>query len=129
MEITYQYKYGSVDASDLAELARESLRELRDGGSAASEARAAGFDVEGFLCEPEAEQRIRIEPGESGFEPTSILVVLGGKVAYDLWRKLVLPRIERKWGGTALGPEVEGPQVPPGDPAPVDDEPEEPPGQ
>jgi hypothetical protein len=106
MEVIYEP--GTRDSSELREFVRELLCEVGDGGDALQEARDAGVDVATLLNEPEIVQEISIEPGNSGFDPVStvIIVTIARPIVLDLWRKLLLPRIVRRWGATAIGPEV-----------------------
>ena len=48
---------------------------------------------------------VSVNPGP-GFDPTAIALVAAGVVARDLWKELVLPRIKKRWGPDAVGPEV-----------------------
>ena len=103
------YEPGTRDPSELRDFVRELLREVRDGGDALEEARDAGVDVAALFDEPEIAQEISIESGKSGFDPVStvIIVTIVSPIVLDLWRKLLLPRIVRRWSVTAIGPEVE----------------------
>jgi hypothetical protein len=108
------YEPGTRDPGELLEFARELLSEVRDGGGALEEAREVGVDVAELLNESRIGQEISVEPDRSGFDPIStvIIVTIARPVVLDLWRKVLLPRIVRRWGATAIGPEVE-PREPP----------------
>jgi hypothetical protein len=47
-----------------------------------------------------------VNPESAGFDPASIALVAAGVVARDLWKEVVLPRIKKRWGPDAVGPEV-----------------------
>lgn len=102
------YEPGTREPSELLEFVRELLREIRDGGNALREAREVGVDVAELLNEPETKQEISIKPRKSGFDPISTVIVVSivRPMVLDLWRKVFLPRIERRWGATAIGQEV-----------------------
>jgi hypothetical protein len=112
MEIFYEP--GTRDPSEMQEFVRELLLKVGDKGDALKEARDAGIDVQALLKELEIAQSISIRPGESGFDPTStvIIVTIARPIALDLWRKILLPRIVRRWGATAIGPEVKPREMP-----------------
>ena len=106
MEITYEP--GSRDPGELQEFAEELLQELRDGGPALAEARAAGLDPDDLRKDPGQAEDISIESGRSGFDPIStvIIVTIARPIVLDLWRQVFLPRIVRRWSGSAIGKEV-----------------------
>jgi hypothetical protein len=113
MEIAYLP--GTRDADELLEFVAELLQELRGSGQALSEARMAGIDVDALGAEPAALEEISIEPEKSGFDPfsTLIIVTIVRPIVLDLWRQVLLPRIVRRWGATAIGPEAGQPAVKP----------------
>jgi hypothetical protein len=106
MEVIYEP--GTRDASEMREFVLELLQEMRDGGDALQKARDVGIDTEALLKEPITSEEISIRPGGSGIDPISTVIVVAilRPIVLDLWRKVLLPRIEAKWGATAIGPEV-----------------------
>lgn len=102
------YEPGMREPSELVDFVGELLRELRDGGNAQREAREAGVDVTELLNEPETSKEILIKSEGSGFDPIStvIVVTIVRPMVLDLWRQVFLPRIQRRWGATAIGQEV-----------------------
>jgi hypothetical protein len=113
MEIIY--KPGVHDASELSEFVQELLQEVHEGGDALQEAREAGVDVGALLEQPVGQQEISIKPYKSGIDPIStvIVVTIVAPMVLDLWRAVLLPRIQRRWGATAIGPEVKPGKTPP----------------
>jgi hypothetical protein len=37
---------------------------------------------------------------DAGFAPEPIIVAFASKVAYDIWKRLILPRLEKKYGSS-----------------------------
>ncbi len=107
MEIFYEP--GTCDPSELQEFVSGLVQELREGGSALADARDAGIDVDELISDPALADDILIEPGKSGFDPlaTVLIVTVVRPIVLDLWRQVLLPRIIRRWGATAIGREVE----------------------
>jgi hypothetical protein len=84
---TIVYERGRLSVSDLNEEISRISAEARRSGELAGEP-------------------LSIEArGEAGFDPVTIGIVVGGYVAKDVWKKIVLPRLIDRWGPDALGPE------------------------
>jgi hypothetical protein len=111
MEVFYEPR--TRDASELSEFVDELLQEVYEGGSILKEASDAGVDVRTLLQVSGVERKITIQAGLSGFDPVStvIIVTIARPIVLDLWRKLFLPKIMRRWGATAIGPEVKPPET------------------
>jgi hypothetical protein len=71
----------------------------------------AGLDPQD-LQQLDQRQLIKLYERGSGFDPGTVALVvafapLANKVGQDLWTRLLLPRIRRRWGVDAIGPEAE----------------------
>jgi hypothetical protein len=108
------YKPGTRDPSEMSDLVLKLLQEMREDGEDLQKARDVGIDVEAFLDEPVTLEEITIKPGKSGIDPIStvIVVTIVRPIVLDLWRKVLLPQIEARWGATAIGPEVKPGETP-----------------
>ena len=102
-----RFERGDATATEIGDVAREVLLELREPDSEASAAaRAAGLDPAGLV-----DARAEVTDGEHGAEPvlTTILVGIavsaGSKAAESLWKDVLWPRIRRRLGARALGTE------------------------
>jgi hypothetical protein len=102
-----RFERGDATATEIEEVAREVILELREPDSEASAAaRTAGLDP-AYLVDAHAE----VTDGEHGAEPilTTILVGIavsaGSKAAESLWKDVLWPRIRRRLGARALGAE------------------------
>jgi hypothetical protein len=104
---TWRFERGDATATEIEDVAREVLAELREPGSQASAAaRTAGLDPAAV-----ADARAEVTDGEHGAEPilttivVGIAVSAGSKVADSLWKDVLWPRIRRRLGVRALGAE------------------------
>lgn len=106
MEVVYEA--GTRDPSEIREFVLGVLDELRDGGEALQQARDGGLDVEALVTEPVGPDEISIKAGKSGIDPISTVIIIyyARPIVLDLWRKVLLPRIEARWGATAVGREA-----------------------
>lgn len=97
------YKIGTLSADALNKELDEMWGALREDGALREEAAAAGID----LAEIDALERspIEVRSDEAGFDPVSIVIVVAGIVAKDLWKEVLLPRIRARYGAEAVGPE------------------------
>jgi hypothetical protein len=73
------------------------------------ELRAAGLD-RAALDGVDRESAIVVHPGSSGMDTSAVVLLVSfapsaNRVIKDLWKKIVLPRIERRWGEDAIGEE------------------------
>jgi hypothetical protein len=109
MEVVYEA--GTRDPSEIRQFVVGVLDELREGGEAFQQARDSGVDVETLVTEPVGPDEITIKAGKSGFDPilTVIVVTVARPIVLDLWRKVLLPRIEARWGASAVGREAKKP--------------------
>jgi hypothetical protein len=103
----WRFERGDATATEIQDVAREVLTELREPGSEASAAAGtAGLDPADV-----ADARAEVTDGEHGAEPilTTIIVGIavsaGSKVAESLWKDVLWPRIRRRLGARALGAE------------------------
>jgi hypothetical protein len=69
--------------------------------SVLEDVQAAGIEVGD--SEDERRDLVTASSAGAGFEPLSILIVAAGVVANDLWKRVILPRIEAKYGPKAAG--------------------------
>jgi len=106
MEIVYEA--GTRDPSEIREFVQDLLAELDSGGEALQQARDSGLDVRALVAEPVSSHEIKIKSGGSGVDPltTVIVITIVRPMVLDLWRRVLLPRIEARWGATAVGREV-----------------------
>ena len=102
-----RFERGDATATEIEDVAREVIRELREPSSEASAAaRTAGLDPARL-----ADARAEVTDGEHGAEPilttiaVGIVVSAGSKVAESLWKDVLWPRIRRRLGARALGTE------------------------
>jgi hypothetical protein len=70
---------------------------------------AAGLDRAAFDG-IDRESAIVVHPDSSGVDPGTVALVVSlapsvNRVIKDLWQKIVLPRIEQRWGDDAIGEE------------------------
>jgi hypothetical protein len=81
----------------------------RDSPALDDELRAAGID-RAALDGVDRESAIVVEPISSGADPSAVLLLVSlapsaNLVIKDLWKKIVLPHIDRRWGDDAIGEE------------------------
>ena len=103
----WRFERGDATATEIQDVAREVLAELREPGTEASAAaEATGLDPADLT-----EARADVTDGEHGAEPilttivVGIAVSAGSKVAESLWKDVLWPRIRRRLGARALGAE------------------------
>jgi hypothetical protein len=103
----WRFQRGDATATEIQDVAREVLAEMREPGTEANAAaRSAGLDPVAL-----ANARADVTDGEHGAEPilTTIIVGIavsaGSKVAESLWKDVLWPRIRRRLGVRALGAE------------------------
>ena len=104
---SWRFERGDATATEIEDVARAVLAELREPDSEASAAaRTAGLDPAVL-----ADARAEVTDGEHGAEPilttivVGIAVSAGSKVAESLWKDVLWPRIRRRLGARALGAE------------------------
>ena len=103
----WRFERGDATATEIQDVAREVLAELREPSSEASAAAAtAGLNPAALV-----DARAEVTDGEHGLEPilttivVGIAVSAGSKVAESLWKDVLWPRIRRRLGARALGGE------------------------
>jgi hypothetical protein len=104
------YSRGVLSAEQLQS---EVSRFWRDWGASPElegELRAAGFNY-GALAEIQDSGAITVRVGSSGADPSSVLLIIAfapaaNRVLKDLWKAVLLPRIQRRWGDDAIGEET-----------------------
>jgi hypothetical protein len=104
-----EYNPGTRNPSEIREFVLQLLQEIQADGEALEMARAADINVETLRTDPPSPEEISIKASKSGIDPftgTVIIVTIARPFVLDLWRKVLLPRIERRWGPSAIGPEV-----------------------
>ena len=101
----WRFQRGDATATEIQDVAREVLAELRRPGTEANAAaQSAGLDPIAL-----ADARADVTDGEHGAEPilttivVGIAVSAGSKVAESLWKDVIWPRIRRRLGVRALG--------------------------
>jgi hypothetical protein len=109
-----RFERGDATATEIEDVARVVLVELREPGSEASAAaRMAGLDPAAL-----ADARTEVTDGEHGAEPilttivVGIAVSAGSKMAESLWTDVLWPRIRRRLGARALGAEKAAEKTP-----------------
>lgn len=75
---------------------------------------ATGADLATLDAVPNKAQMVEVEPKAGGLGPIAIAIIVkfvipvAAKVAIDLWNRVLLPEIEKKLGGGAIGARVDG---------------------
>ena len=106
-----EYETGGASLETLAELSREIWADLK-GPVGRTELGAAGFPSDA----PDADIAFKFEPKQSsmvGLPETIAISILashalsqvGTRVALDIWKTVILPRIKLRYGADALGDE------------------------
>jgi hypothetical protein len=103
--IEIAYERGRLTVDELQDEVARLWNELQEDEELRQEARSAGIDVD-QLGASEAEPPVRVQPAAAGFEPGTILLIIAGVVARDVWKEIILPRLKRRWGADAIGPAV-----------------------
>jgi hypothetical protein len=113
-ELAYRQRFrrGAAGADRIDAVAREVLAELAVPDSDASQAaHRAGIDPAALT-----DAHVEIVEGEQGVEPvlTTIIVGIavsaGSAIAQSLWKDVIWPRIRRRLGADALGPQAPDPR-------------------
>jgi hypothetical protein len=107
----FVYAYGGLPVDQIQSEIAQFWQVLDNPGSSDLEAElsAAGLD-RAALASVDRENAITVRVGTSGVDPTTavLLVTLAPSanlIIKDLWEKVVLPRIKRRWGEDAVGEE------------------------
>jgi hypothetical protein len=107
----FVYARGELSVDQIQSEIAQFWQILDNPGSPALEAElsAAGLD-RAALANVNRENAIIVRAGTSGVDPTTavLLVTLAPSanlIIKDLWKKIVLPRIQRRWGDDAIGEE------------------------
>lgn len=87
--------------ADIQQAVREAWRQMRRPGTTAhANAVACGFDrVE---LPKRLTDVVTVRPDGAGAATVDMIVVLSGKVAWDIWKYVLLPHIRDIWGDGAL---------------------------
>jgi hypothetical protein len=75
--------------------------DLHTDESLRAEARRAGIDL-GELPRGSRDSAITIEKTTANFAGAEILIGLGVKIAYDVWKELILPRLRQRFGSDSI---------------------------
>ena len=102
-ELRYELK-GDLTRQKLEESLDEIWTELATNPDARAEAVQAGLDVDaiGHISRGAA---ITVEKTSAGFGPETILIAflpVVAKITTDIWEKLILPRLQQRYGLDAL---------------------------
>jgi hypothetical protein len=110
-EEEFVYARGELSVEQIESEIAQFWQILDKPGSPALEAdlSAAGLDP-ATLASVNRENAIIVRAGTSGVDPTTavLLVTLAPSanlIIKDLWKKIVLPRIRKRWGEDAIGEE------------------------
>jgi hypothetical protein len=105
------YARGELSVDQLQAEIAQFWQELGNPGSSGldSELRAAGLD-RSAISDVDTQNAIAVRAGTSGADPNVVLIVVAlapsaNRVIKDLWKTIVLPRIQRRWGEDAVGEE------------------------
>lgn len=109
------YRGVRVSTRDINDDIAAFWREYESGEAARRAVAEAGIDTAllDSLDSDAKRQAVVVEPPEGGLDPLTLAILVkfglpvGAAVAIDLWRKVLLPRVERKWGAGAMGEEVQ----------------------
>jgi hypothetical protein len=95
---------GGIRLSDLQATAREAWKLMHTPGSSAhTDALANGIDV--AQLPKRLREMVDVRPDGAGLVTVEGVVVgFIGRVAWDVWKYVLLPQIRRKWGDDALRP-------------------------
>lgn len=103
----WRFERGDATATEVQDVARKVLAELREPGSEAS----AAVGIAGLDPADLADARVDVTDGEHGAEPILTTIIIGiavsagSKVAETLWKDVLWPRVRRQLGAQALGAE------------------------
>ena len=121
--VRWRFERGEAAAAEIEDVAREVVGELAEpasepaaragAGARPPPARAASVAPRPAGRDPDAlrDARPEVAEGAQGAEPVLTTIVVGiavsagSKVAESLWRDVVWPRVRRRLGARALGPE------------------------
>lgn len=105
------YARGELSADQVQAEIAKFWQDLDSAGDSELEARltAAGLDGAAFDG-VDKDSAITVQPGTSGVDPIGVVVVvtLANRIVGDLWEKVLLPRIRRRWGDDAIGDRKQG---------------------
>ena len=103
-EETFEYELKSgLSIAQLQRLSEEIWAEMKRPGSLAH-ARAAEAGYDAATLPASLKGVVTIAPSGAGLDPGTIalIVTAGTVVARDLWKKVLLPQIEDRWGKGAI---------------------------
>lgn len=90
-----------VSITDIQSAIREAWRQIsKPGTTEYANFRANGLDR--FELPGRLSNLITVRPDGAGVAGVDVIIVLSGKVAWDLWKHVLLPHIRDRWGDDAL---------------------------
>jgi hypothetical protein len=110
-EEEFAYARGELSVEEIQSEIAQFWYIIDNSGSLALEAdlSAAGLD-RAMLASVNRKDAIVARAGNSGVDPTTAVVLVtlapsANLIIKDLWKKIVLPRIRKRWGDDAIGEE------------------------
>lgn len=103
MDKTYKLN-GDITPDDVAAEVARALQDLQNDSALRDRLSSEGIDI-ATIGETKLSEIIAVRSPESGFAAETVFIAflpLAVKVATDIWSKLILPRLERKYGADAL---------------------------
>lgn len=96
MERTYKIS-GDVSREAIEEEIAKAWRDVQNDDQVRAQLAAANVDVEA-AAGADASRSITVRNAASGFAAEAIVIGLGVKIATDIWEKLILPRLRKRFG-------------------------------
>ena len=111
MTDSLKYRRGTRSVRDLNEDIQKVLQALRVDEELQTVARNAGIEPSA-IEELDPRTAIVVRPSGAGIDPASVDLIVSFSPVYttiliSLWKKVVLPRIERRWGVDAIKARIE----------------------
>lgn len=99
------YRFGSQGPGDLQRIVDDLLASIPGDPELAAEIRARNVDPDVLGA-----SSITVSANGAGLDPATVALVIAfvAPPVIDIWKEVLLPRIRRRWGINAVGPEVEG---------------------
>ena len=105
------YARGQLSVEEIQSEIAEFWHIIDNSGSPALEADLSAADLDrAMLASVNRKDAIVVRAGNSGADPTTALLLVtlapsANLIIKDLWKKIVLPRIRKRWGDDAIGEE------------------------
>lgn len=100
-ELCFRLDRERLRITDVQATAREAWKQMRLPGTVAhANALARGIDPQSLP--KQLDRVIELRPGGAGVGTVDLIVVAAGKVAWDLWKYVILAYIRHHWGDHAL---------------------------